>query len=350
MAKNNVAYDPYDIAYQDILTDFIDSREITLNQFIKQMSLHYRDELVMQLTRKFTLESESSMVQKEGMEFLYMNGYDDDLRILIQKNFHSMNMANNRWAYVYELLLERKRRLRSPRQLIHLVEKVETESPELKCLVGFLRIYCYYDMFEFDMLGNYLEELNESVSEVDNPFMSALLYVRLQQVLFIYYWKRNEIIIARKHAFRILSRTYNLDFQLNTHINLALTYTFDSYTQAMNHLNEAVKIAKQCNQKRLLSMIYQQNLPFISAHFGMVDGIASDDPSEQAHIEIAKQNFVGASKILDNVSINSPFRKYYLGLAHQDKDILLEAHKDFIEKRSDYFFSKLPLNAIQQFC
>src|SRR5699024_10384020 len=166
--------------------------------------------------------------------------------------------------------------------------------------------------------------------------------------LFIYYLVRNEVIIARKYAFRVLTQTNNPETEISLHMALGLSYIFDTYFQAMYHYTEALKIAKKENLDKIVETIEQQNIPFISAHFNKVKGVTSTDKSEQAHIEIAKGNYAKAEAILSEIETNSPFRMYYVGMAKRDKTILLQSYNQFIEKRSDYFFSRLPLNALQK--
>src|SRR5690625_5703464 len=90
----------------------------------------------------------------------------------------------------------------------------------------------------------------------------------------------------------------------------------------MNHLNEAIKITKENKLEEAYKSIIQKNIPFIAANFKRVDGITSNDKSEQAHIEIAKGNHDKAVAILESTTMDSPFKLYYLGLAKQDEAIL----------------------------
>src|SRR5699024_11900875 len=131
------------------------------------------------------------------------------------------------------------------------------------------------------------------------------------------------------------------------HISLGLTYTFDTYEQGMYHFNEALYLSKKNNMYNHITLLENHNIPFLSAHFNQVEGITTTDKSEMAHIEIAKGNFSKAIEILEGIKGNSPFKLYYLGIASKDRDILLRSYSDFIEKRSDHFFCRLPLNMLK---
>jgi hypothetical protein len=115
----------------------------------------------------------------------------------------------------------------------------------------------------------------------------------------------------------------------------------------MQNLQQALQIAKKHDLTNVIRLVEQNTIPFLSAHYNKPEGITTVDQSEQAHLEIAKGNNEKAIKILRELPHDSPFVMYYLGKAKQDKDLLLQSYSYFIEKRSDYFFSRLPLNILK---
>src|SRR5699024_1023074 len=54
-----------------------------------------------------SLHTSSDKTLKYGMEYFYLNGYYEELQLLIAKNKESENESNRKWAAVYELSLER---------------------------------------------------------------------------------------------------------------------------------------------------------------------------------------------------------------------------------------------------
>ncbi|GGB52224.1 hypothetical protein F3157_22545 [Virgibacillus dakarensis] len=318
----------------------------TLEQIIPMLQQEYDNETVLQLTRKLCLQSTSDDINKKGMEFLFTNGYLHDLQLLINKNRESESKSNREWAEVYQLVVDRAEFRAYPRKLLRQLEFCHTDDPELRCVIEFLKISIHFDLREFGKIGNFLDKQTSLFDEVDDTLLLSFFNSRLYQTLFIYYWTRNELIVARKYAFRVLNETTNNRTAVNMHINLGLTYTFDTYFQGMYHLNEALRLAKKLNYQDGINIINQQNIPFLSAHFKKFEGITTDDKSEQAHLEIAKGNHAKGIELLNQLKIDSPFKMYYLGIAKRDKNILLRSYNYFIEKRSDYFFSKLPLSVL----
>ncbi|WP_077329291.1 AimR family lysis-lysogeny pheromone receptor [Virgibacillus siamensis] len=321
--------------------------KLSMEQLDLMLSQEYDPETAGLLMRKLCLQSNSDDINKKGMEFLYMHGYFEDLQNLINKNKKSLNKSNQKWADIYQITIDRKLRRYPPDVLLSYAENFRTDEPELKCIIEFIKVTIYYGLDQFGKLGNFLEKQQHLFKEIDDRFLLSFFNQRLNHNLFAYYLVRNEVIIARKHAFRVLNQTTNPKTKVNIHTTLGLSYIFDTYFQGMFHMSEALKIAKDHQLESSRKIIEQFNIPFLSAHFKRVDGISSPDKSEQAHIEIAKGNYRKAEKILHEIDIDSPFKMYYLGVAKQDRSTLLQSYNYFIEKRSDYFFSRLPLNAMK---
>ncbi|WP_042221446.1 AimR family lysis-lysogeny pheromone receptor [Oceanobacillus manasiensis] len=321
---------------------------LSLRELVEILYQEHPEESVIELTREYCLHSNSNDILKKGMEFLYMNGFYTDLETLIEKNHHSLNASTRKWALVYQHVLDRRLKKCLPHESLQRIKCIETNDPELKCLVEFFKVTTYYELNQFSRLGNFLDIQQELFAGVEDRLLLSFFKIRLNQILLTYHLTRNELIMARKYAFRVLNQTQNPRTMASMHIKLGLSYTFDTYLQGMYHLNEALKVAKQYGLEKVVKLVEQRNIPFLSAHFNQVGNISSPDPSEQAHIEIAKGNTQKAIELLHDLPLDSPFQLYYLGKAKQDKDLLLQSYNFFIERRSDYFFSKLPLTLLRK--
>lgn len=328
-------------------TFIVNKDELTLEQLKELLSQKHNSKTVMELMRNFCLQSTSMDIQKKGMEFLYINGFHDELQLLIRKNRASNNTSNREWAEIYQILADRRLKLYSPHKLLQTINRISTSEPELLCLIEFVKVTAYYDLNQFNRIGNFLDIHQYLIEAIEDRLLVSYFNMRLNQILLSYYLIRNEIILARKYAYRILNQTENERTKANTHIKLGLSYTFDTYSQGMYHLSEALKIARENNLLNIIDIINNRNIPFLSAHFNKLENITTNDISEQAHIEIAKGNNARAIELLNELPMDSPFQLYYMGKVKQDKDLLLKSYKLFIGKRSDYFFSRLPLNAIR---
>ncbi|RYG71307.1 hypothetical protein EU245_14510 [Lentibacillus lipolyticus] len=324
------------------------SDQLTLGQVLLVLRQEHDEKTVQQLTRKYCLQSSSEEIRKKGMEFLYMNGHYEDLQQLIEINKFSGSLSSRNWASVYQLALDRKQQTYSSDEIYRRANSLQTDEPELKALLEFIKIAIHYRRNAYGEFGNFVEKLYKLFDKINDRFLLSFFHIRLYQNLFVYYLVRNEVLIARKYAFRALNRVTNPATKVNLHVNLGLSYVYETYDQGMYHLRKGLEIAQAEQMNQQAEAIEQQNIPFLSAHFGKVDGITSTDKSEQAHIEIAKGNYKQAEAILSDIDLNSPFRLYYLGMAKQSKNLLHQSYNYFIKKRSDYFFSRLPLNALRE--
>lgn len=328
---------------------FLDRKmELTLGDVIQILSLEHHEQTVKELIRKYVLQSTSDDIIKIGLEFLYMNGFQEDLQLLIRKNQKSTNASNRNWAVIYQMMINHQQKQYSPRELLQQLNCFHTDEPELKCLAAFLRTSIFFNLHDYDQVGNLLENQTDSLELIEDGFLRTNFKIRLSENLFTYYWIRNELIIARKYAYRALNNTTSPLVKIRIHNNLGLSYIFDTYSQGMYHLSTALELAKQHHLTDYVYKLEQCSIPFLCAHFNKVDGgIQSEVTKEQAYIEIAKGNYTKAEELLRDVSMENPFALYYMGVAKCDKQLLMQSREFFIEKQSNYFFSRLPLQALK---
>lgn len=336
----------------DSISEFIvdNSREgkLMLENVFMRFSMQHDQQLIREVVCKLCLQYNDKEMMKKGLEFLYMNGFYGDLQLLIDRETKSLDESRNLRAKVYQLMMNRKLKQEKPLVILNLAKSLQSTDPDLSCLIEFLKISSHYELRNFGKLGNFLDKQNELLAKVQDSFLLSYFHIRLYEILFTYYWVSNELIMARKYAFMVLNLTQNPKTKASININLALTYTFDTFPQGMYHLEEAMKIATEYNYSAILDTILNQNIPFLAAHHRVTEGISTNNPSELAHLEIAKGNLKKAEEILRKLSIDSPFKMYYLGLATKDKSLLYQSYNYFIQERSDHFFARLPLIALQK--
>lgn len=300
-----------------------------------------------QLMKDYCLRTSSLDIQKKGMEFLYMNGYGQELMKLIEKNRMSHHPSNREWAEVYQIIVDRKLDKHPPQKIIERFNQIKTSDPELIAIIEISKVSSYVDMHRFAELGDFLDKYEQWFIQIEDQAFLSYLQIRLDLILMYHYLSRNLVILSRRCANRLLNRKNISPYiRLSAHTHLGFSYLFDSYAASMTHMQKALQIAKEHDYKRAINVFKNRNIPFIAAHFKQVDNMTTNDKSEQAHIEIAKGNNKRAIEILSEIPLDTPFKLYYMGKAKQDEDLLHEAAIQFIEKRSDHFFSRLPLNEL----
>ncbi|MFC2948880.1 AimR family lysis-lysogeny pheromone receptor [Virgibacillus sediminis] len=316
---------------------------------IQQLQTADDTEPIILALRERCLNEKTPAMLKKGMEFLYINGFYEDMDEMIHKNRTTGIPSNHRWADVYELMMYAVKEDKSPYLILQQAEHFPTDEPELKCLLEFIKLNAYLNMNRFTEFGNFLEKYQHSLDQVNDWMLKHCFQLRLYQIFLYYHLMRNEVLMARKFGYRLINHAYNDRAKINAHIKMGLSYTFESYEQGMSHLQEALKLAEKRQLQKKIHIIKNNNIPFLSAHFRRVEGITTVDKAEQAHLEIAKGNNDFAVDILEGLDRETPFRVYYLGKAKHDREILLRAYRMFIEQRKDFFFSRLSLQAIRDY-
>ncbi|RDW22244.1 hypothetical protein CWR48_00620 [Oceanobacillus arenosus] len=322
--------------------------ELNLEQLQAFFSLENSSESMIDLMRKFCLQSTSKDIQKKGMEFLFLHGYFADLQVLINKNKESGHYSNLQWAEVYQIMLDLNGNRAIAIKIVPKLNAMKTSDPELICLIEIAKAVGYYYLNQVEKVGYILATYQQLFAAIEDRILVSYFRVRIQQLSLTYFLNRNELIIARKFAYQLLNEVSNPLIEADVHVKLGLSYTFDSHEQGMHHFSKALQISKRHHFHKAINLIEQRNIPFLAAHNNRVENITTEDKSEQAHIEIAKGNNKRAIEILTELPLDTPFQIYYLGKAKQDKQLLIKSYLHFIERKRDYFFCRLPLYALRQ--
>lgn len=281
-----------------------------------------------------------------GLEYLFANDHILELKQLIARNKELPFQLNRDWAFFFELSLAKQDSTLPLEKILEQLKLIKTTDRALKCLIKYLSFSIHYIFFRNGWIINELAQFQADVKKVNHIVLLPLLEHRLDRALFFYYWKSNEMLLARKYGYNALAGTFNRTSLANLHNELSFTYIFDDFNSTIYHIKEAYRIAKERNVKRLIKIIEIQNIPFIHAHFNKPEGIITSDISEQAHLAIARGEPKLAESLLTKVTKVTPFTKYYLGRARQDSRLLIQSYNEFIEKQGDHFYARLPLNAL----
>ncbi|GAB2542154.1 AimR family lysis-lysogeny pheromone receptor [Gracilibacillus alcaliphilus] len=304
---------------------------------------------------RICLACEQEKNQCTAMEYLYTNGLYQELRQLLDKVKHTDSEFVSKAAKFYELMYQRKvlrkKQLKPDGPAKYLKKlsrmKVHPDDYLIMLLSDLIHIYCYFDMYQYGMIGSFNENIKRNIHKVKDPLLYKLLNLRLQETLFIYHWKRNELILSRKYGYQLLQSINNPRKKIDIHNILAQGYIYESYDQAITHVNTAIEIAKEMNNARAVYGLKNYTLVFISAYHGKTEGIETEDKAEQAHLALANNQLDLCIETLESFESLTPFQMYYLGKAKRDKQLLRTSYQRFINERDDYFYAKLPLEALK---
>lgn len=308
---------------------------------------------VREMMKRLCLQSSSLDIQKKGMEYLYVQGFVEELETMITRNSSSAHPSNRAWGRIYRILLDQLLIRKSHRETIEELDEFETsgafmtKEPELLFLIEVARAKAYYGLQQYDRLGKIIGTEQQYFSKIEERMLKLYFKARMYEIYVSYHLMRNELIMARKYAYRLLNFTNNPLIHTGLHMQLGLSYTYETYEKGMFHFKQALEITENHEMPAIQYYLKNTLIPFFSAHFEKAENISTPDIGEQAHIELSKGNTDKAIDLLTRLPEKSAFHLYYLGIATKDKGILLKSYNQFIERHSDHFFSRLPMNAMK---
>lgn len=295
----------------------------------------------------YCLASQSAIIKRTGLEFMYMNEYYNELQELVHMNAVRPEPENKQGARVYQILLNHKNKTEHPKLLLNELEKIEHTNPALTIIIDLAKTTIFQSMHEYRYIGDFIVRQQQLFKDIHDPMLRHLFQLRLREQLFMYHWKRNEVIIARKYAYKMLKHELKPLICMRMHVNLGLTYLFDTFEQGMFHFNEAINIAETYGETKVLHAINNKTIPFFAAHFNRTEGIYSDFLDEQSFVLISQGKKEEARALLQKTSLNDPFLLYYMGLATGEDDYFIRSYDCFIKRRGDLFFVRLPVEALR---
>ncbi|MCD5324020.1 MULTISPECIES: AimR family lysis-lysogeny pheromone receptor [Pontibacillus] len=330
-----------------IISPFQQPEEAPIFAVYKVLSRQYERSQVLECMKHFCLESRNEDNQRKGLEFLYIIGFREACEKLIKINEASSNPINQQWGRVYRIVLERKTHYNDPNEILLELSRIKPLNKEINVIMLFLKLYAHVDLNQYGKMGNDVEAITEEMLHIRDSFLLLCYEERLDEVFFVYHLSKNELLLGRKYAFKVLNKTFNPDKKSFVHNYLAISYVLESYQHAMYHANEAMRIAEEAGDYRYVESVKNHNIPFLSAVNGVYEGITTSDKSEQAHLAVARGDVQTAIDILSPIQDRSPFQDYYLGKALKDKELLTKSHQAFI-RQGHYMFAKIPLSELKK--
>ena len=331
---------------QDLISHYLHhDSQLKFHQFLTMIQIENNEISNLPLALQFLRQTTCDTDLRLALEFSYINFCYDDLAYFIEKNEESLHPLNRKYAMFYQLMLDIQEG-ESPQKIRSCAKSMQCDHPELTCLKYLVFIEVDLSIHHYHRLGTYIDKIQQLLDQLDHPLLVNFLQVRIQILSFFYYWKQNELILARKYAYHFLQMPYHIKQKAQIHLQLAYTYIYEDVDASLYHLQEAERIASSLGDQMQLNNILNKAYPFICAHFGITQGVTTEDKLEKAHLEVVKGNMEKAVYLLQNLPESTPFSQYYLGLATQQQDYHFQSYRNFIHTRKDHF-AKLPMMALE---
>jgi hypothetical protein len=297
---------------------------------------------------------EAPMNVKFALEYMSVNRMFDYAEDKIQKIHDSgttskllIDLAN-----AYTLLLERQQSEDTPSDFMKRIKGMRYKTPEGKFLRQMLFAYYYSDVRCFSLMDDNLsiaEALLDNISSQDLRELYSLRIKELKAVSLLFNSNRKEE--ARKLCEEIAQSEVldNPTYRAGAYFRMATSYMFSSYDMTEAFFKKAAKIYRETGRGNVADGLESNEMEFARVLWGKVDDPAElSDDSNRAFYYARNGKSEEALEVIALLNQESPFTKYYEGLAQNDPSLLLESLVKFI-KGGDMVYSELPYIELQKY-
>lgn len=320
----------------------------TLNNLYEE-----RDIRVQKLERYITNTKARNL--REAMEYLSLRGEFGLLKNVVDKEKESSNCENREWAHVYDLILKRYTSNIPPIEWFRSIEKINrtAKTLEMKILTEILLCQALYQNRNYRSLFDHLKELEIEINKIKNKFIKNSFTVRYKEALSVISLQSGRVDDSRRASKELLA-IYEEDNSFVIPMITALgkfgeSFIFDNYELAKKYLEEGINFLSTYSDEGLGKKrgMFQYTLNFLKMfHWRDLEGLEETlGDIELSYYRFKQGNHKEAERLLlankDSGEVSTPFENFYLGLARNDKDLIMKSLELF-EESGNIFYSKLP--------
>jgi tetratricopeptide (TPR) repeat protein len=297
---------------------------------------------------------ESPMNVKFALEYMSANrlfGHAEDKIQQIRESGTTSKLLID-LANAYTLLLERQQSDKTPSDFIKRIKGMRYKTPEGKFLRQMLFAYYYSDVRCFALMEENLtiaEALLDNVNNEDLQELYSLRIKELKAVSLLFNSNRKEE--ARKLCEEIAQSEVldNPTYRAGAYFRMATSYMFSSYDMTEVFFKKAAKIYRETGRDSVADGVESNEMEFARVLWGKVDDpVGLLDDSNRAFYYARNGKSEEALKVIALLNQESPFTKYYEGLAKNDPSLLFESLVRFL-KGGDMVYVELPYIELQKY-
>ncbi|PEU05244.1 hypothetical protein CN527_02255 [Bacillus cereus] len=290
------------------------------------------------------------------------HGELDLLNNLVIQEMQSDNKENREWAVMYDLICKRYMGISKGEQLlIELNQKkkcMKLKSVELEILSEVIEMLSAYDQGNFKLMVNKSNMLMDKLNDITDPYLRDSFYYKIKECAIHGYLTACELENLRDiggDIIKDISISKNFPVvEATVYGVLGESYMFceNGYDKALFYLKKALNIFEKGSNKQMQmrrTMILN-TIEFLKIHHKVdLENVHPLHPAEQAYLEIQKENNDLAIEILLKLKEQNgeltAFQIYYLGLAKNDRNLLLQSLDKF-ERLGNIFYAQLPKKSL----
>jgi len=315
--------------------------------FVKIVNHMYPDdklELMVNLSKNINPNKQTA---RHMLEYLSIYKRIEDRNELLEKMRNTVN--NDEWAFVYRIDYENEQGKISDHEAIGILKERKFRSYSMEVFSKIVMYYCYESLRDKLMMELLLREIDEKVRNIKNPFCKSSYYARL-------YLIKNTVSLYNGDVSKIKEDIFMLNHSLSpirasAYLTMGNAFMLSNYKQSERILLKGLEYSSDRKSTQIEIIKSLNFLYVLNGDFEKFIECEEDDYKLFYHCK--QKNYSEANKILANInveklsSLEKGFHFYYLGLLHEDEELLYESVFHFNECKENYF-KKLPIMRLQE--
>ncbi|KAA0750159.1 hypothetical protein DN401_25785 [Bacillus sp. BF2-3] len=284
------------------------------------------------------------------------------LKRLVDQEMTSANKENREWASLYELIYKRyKGHIKGEKLLLELNKRkkyLKLKSKELEILSEEIEMLSAYDQGNFKLMVNKSDFLMEKLNDIKDPYLRESFFYKIKECAIHGHLTAYELEKLREiceeviQSIPINNRFPVVEATVYGVLGESFMLCDESFDKSLFYLKKALSILEKesSNQMEMRRTMIANTIEFLKIHHKVdLENIKPLHAAEQAYLEIQKGNNEHAIEILMKLKEEngelSAFQIYYLGLAKNDKELLLKS-LDMFERLGNIFYAQLPKKSL----
>ncbi|MBW3113538.1 AimR family lysis-lysogeny pheromone receptor [Bacillus sp. MCCB 382] len=284
---------------------------------------------------------------KVALEFLAANRKIDHLKSFHSKKETFTSKCTKELIEAYYTMIPHLESSFTSSHLPKITEKQkEVKSQEALVILEICEVYYYSTIGEIGNVVTNLEKVKNRLSLISDSLLNELYMNRIEEVeSVVMLYNKADTVKARSLCEKIIkdeSGFYCATFLADAYYRIGMSFLFESPDMCLKNLKKAKELYLKDNKEGSAKNIDKNEVTFAKIFWGLK--ILETDELEDSYTAfvLAKSDRKEeAIRVIKELNQDSPFTKYYSGIATGNNNELLESLLMFRNK-GNYFYAQLP--------
>ena len=276
------------------------------------------------------------------LEYLSVNRHLNEMVDLLDRMEAASNKDSKEWVLVYKLLYKWQTEYETldNNQFISDVNSLPINDNLLKICTDLLRCNAYYNKMNFKLVYELSKEIENKIQMVDQSYIKTTYTVKVNEFhSLMNLWVKKNYPGAREKAEYVLNENVGETFNGQAQFVWGCSYFYDSYDEALNHLEKSHQIYKRLDRQTAAKDV-EERIQLLNCYWNK--GLNTDQ-FLVTNLLCEINNGKNISSRLEDAKgeIDKPFYNLLKGLNDKNKDNLLLSTIQFL-KNGDTFNANYP--------